>query len=194
MAYDAEQHLAEAIELNADQLTASLNAMTDAVYEADRQGNADGGVRKMRWWESFIATQSRINALVEKAQVALQATKEAARETLSRLHNNADVNKWLNRLAGHGVAPFQVKQQNDETVAIVADLVMWKAKDPTYLEKENPWRGVMGIYAKRIIARPTGDQKAKLSRPGTPQPGTRGDPGDYLFSKQMTRRSRAGGL
>jgi hypothetical protein len=194
MVDDAERHLAEAIELNADQLTASLNAMTDAVYEADRQGNADGGVRKMQWWESFIETQSRINALVEKAQVALQVTKEAAKEAWSRLQNNSDVDKWLSRLAGHGVAPFQVKQQNDETVAIIADLIMWKAKDPTYFQKENPWRDVMNIYTKRVITRPTGERKAKLSRPGTPQPGTRGDPGDYLFSKQMKRRSRAGGL
>jgi hypothetical protein len=72
-------------------------------------------------------------------------------------------------------------------VAIIADLITWKAKDAKFRDPDNPWRAILGVYAGRRIKKPGKNLKAVRSVSGTP---TRDrhipDLGDYMFNELVS--------
>lgn len=97
-----------------------------------------------------------------------------------------DTRDWMGRLVRHGVYPNHLKAQTDENVAIVADMLAWKAKDPKYKDQDNPWRAVLGVYAGRRIEKPGRAGKAVRSVSGTPTRNRHiADLGDYMFNEMI---------
>ena len=94
---------------------------------------------------------------------------------------------WFARLHKHGVHPHHLKQQAAEMVAIIADLITWKAKDARFGDPDNPWRAVLQIYAGRRIGKPGTKIKAKRSVSGNPtRDRHHHDLGDYMFNEMVS--------
>lgn len=128
-----------------------------------------------------IATQRR-----EEAERHLgQAWKSGAARLSDGLSEAA--REWFARLALHGVHPHYLKQHSNETVAILADLIIWKAKDAKFQNADNPWRDVLSIYASRKIDRPHSGGRKGASVPGTPEPDRHNmGMGDYRFDEMVS--------
>lgn len=90
------------------------------------------------------------------------------------------------RLFEHGVTPWQLKALSNEDVAIIADLIRWKAHDPRYKVADTPWRLVLAIYAGRLILKPSSGTKVVRSVAGSPMPPVRyTDPHHYMFNEMV---------
>lgn len=129
-----------------------------------------------------VAEERRTEALRHRDMMWKQADAKDA------LGVDPAVADWFARLHNHGVHPHHLKQQAAEMVAIIADLVTWKAKDAKFRNPDNPWRAVLQVYATRRIGKPTSrKRKADRSVPGTP---TRNrhirDMGDYMFNELVS--------
>ena len=90
------------------------------------------------------------------------------------------------RLFKHGVTPWHLKALRDEEVAIIADLIRWKANDARYKKADNPWRGVLRDYANRLILEADYGVTVKQSIRGTPVRGKRyTSPKYYMFNEMV---------
>ncbi len=114
-----------------------------------------------------------------------QAWKSGAARLSDGLNEAA--RDWFPRLANHGVHPHYLKQHSNETVAIIADLIIWKAKDARFQNADNPWRQVLGIYAGRRIDKPYSGGRKGASVSGTPRPDRHHvGAGDYRFDEMVS--------
>jgi len=97
-----------------------------------------------------------------------------------------EVVDWYPRLERHGVKRSYLGEFSNETVAIIADLIRWKAKDARFRDPDNPWRAVLGTYAERIIVQPGRKFVASLSTPGTPtKPRHVSSDRHYMFNEMF---------
>lgn len=159
--------------------------------------------------EAYSRAQSRFAKLREKAVkdlpktlaalIAMDVAFQRREEALTHLRMKQDrkvedddagvrqeVRDWFARLSKHGVRPHYLKQHSNETIAILADLVTWKAKDATFKDANNPWRAILTIYADRVIVKPGDTGKAERSMPGVPQQARyEGCRGHYMFSTMV---------
>lgn len=161
--------------------------------------------------EAYSRAQDRVADLRAKALkelpaafkllLALQVAEERRAEALRHRDMKWDqafakdtlgvdpaVADWFARLHQHGVHPHHLKQQAAEMVAIIADLITWKAKDAKFRDPDNPWRAVLQVYASRRIRKPlTRHSKAARSVPGTPTRDRHiSDLGDYMFNEMVS--------
>lgn len=109
-----------------------------------------------------IARQRR-----DEAETHMRLKDEATDRRLDTGINDA-ARDFLARLVKHGVHPHYLKQLSAEIVAIIADLIAWKAKDARFIDAENPWRDVLTLYADRVIEKPGKANGTPRSIPGTP--------------------------
>ncbi len=127
-----------------------------------------------------IAEQRRDEARVHREQ------KLQAQDLKSETGVDKFVRDFFRRLAKHGVSPSQLREHKNETVAIIADLMIWKAKDATFKKPENPWRDVLAVYATRKIDMPTKHGRKGGSVPGAPRPDRHNTgSGDYRFDEMI---------
>lgn len=161
--------------------------------------------------EAYSRAQDRVADLRAKALkelpaafkllLALQVAEERRAEALRHRDMKWDhafakdalgvdpaVADWFARLHQHGVHPHHLKQQAAEMVAIIADLITWKAKDAKFRNPDNPWRTVLQVYASRRIQKPLSKHsKAARSVPGTPTRDRHiSDLGDYMFNEMVS--------
>lgn len=206
--------IADALEISTGEVNKIRNELLEEQTSADARYAAtsalihpEGSTTPIN--DAYSRAQGRVADLREKArkelpkalaamialEVAVQRREEAKRhrdmkwdQTIATdtLGVREEVRDWWARLVKHGVHPHYLKQHRAETIAIIADLVTWKAKGATNKDPDNPWRAILAIYAGRVIQKPGRTGKAKRSVPGTPTRARhRGGVEDYMFNEMV---------
>jgi hypothetical protein len=206
--------IAEALEISTADVNRMHQALLEEQSSADARYAAtsalmhpEGSTTPIN--EACRRTQKRVADLREKArqqlpqafalllalQIATQRRDEAQQHREQKRDEDAeylatgvktDTRDWMGRLVNHGVYPSYLKNLSDENVAIIADMISWKAKDPRYKESANPWRDVLSVYATRRIEKPGKGEKAVRSVLGTPMRNRHiRELGDYMFNEMV---------
>jgi hypothetical protein len=153
--------------------------------------------------DRVAVTRKQVEKVLPKAMALMMAMEIAEqRREEARLHReqgwsrpaaeqdvaiNRAAASWFPRLRRHGVHPHYLKQHSNETVAIISDLIIWKAKDPKFSNPDNPWRRVLGIYATRKIDKPLKKGRSGASKSGVPKVDRHNmGIGDYRFDEMVS--------
>lgn len=137
---------------------------------------------------------AKVLGLVLAMEVARERRDESEAARVRRRESEAerldtgvhkDTAAFFARIFGRGVSPTNLKNLSEEEIAIIADLIRWKVKDPRRGEADNPWNAVFGAYAGRLLVKSgrTSVNVNARSVPGVPTPPiSRNDPTYYIFA------------
>lgn len=157
---------------------------------ADRSQQAYAKIR-----QRMMKEMPRLLALILSEQVARQQRDEAAlardrhwdaEHERRAVGPHPETRDLFGRLFKHGVTPWHLKALRDEEVAIIADMIRWKANDARHENADTPWRAVIQIYSNRLILKADRGVTVKRSKPGTPVRGKRyTSPSYYMFNEML---------
>lgn len=97
----------------------------------------------------IASQQARLNEESIDAAI-IRANEEKKEKDSSGLYKQART--VVDRLYALGVSKWDYRQLSQQELEILADLLMWKAKDGQHSDVNTPWRAIFNIYEGRELA------------------------------------------